>query len=50
MRKGGRYDVKIYQPITLALVFRKIPEKVLLQDIYRVLGDISEAQGGFRKK
>ena len=34
----------------LTLVFRKIPEKVLLSDIYGRLRDLDEAQDGLRKE
>ena len=40
----------MYRPIALTLVFRKILEKILLSDIHGRLGDLDEAQGGFRKK
>ena len=36
--------------IALTLVFRKILEKALLSDIHWGVGELDEAQGGFRKK
>ena len=49
-QKGQRDDVGMHRPIALTLVFRKILEKVLLSDIHGRLGNLDEAQGGFRKK
>ena len=49
-QKGRRDDVKMYRPIALTQVFRKILEKILLTHVENKLGNLDEAQGGFRKK
>lgn len=48
--KGKVDDVRMYRPIALALMFRKILENILLSDIHGQLGDFDRARGGFRKR